>query len=60
MKLRRHPVVLLLCILAALAFLSFGALSLFLWKDHGLAAMLASFGGLHLVLGAWVLWKRRA
>ena len=45
---------------AALAFLAFGAASLFFWKDHGLLSMLASFGGIHLVLGAWVLWKPRA
>ena len=45
---------------AALAFLVFGAVSLFQLRDHGLIMMLASFGGLHLVLGAWVLWKRRA
>ena len=45
--------------LAAVAFLVLGAASLFLWKDHGLTTMLASFGGLHLVLGAWVLWKPR-
>ena len=45
---------------AALAFLILGALSLFHLRDHGLIMMLASFGGLHLLLGAWVLWKRRA
>jgi len=45
---------------AALAFLAFGAASLFFWKEHGLATMLASFGGIHLVLGAWMLWKPRA
>jgi hypothetical protein len=45
---------------ASIAFLALGAASLFLWKDHGLATMLASFGGLHLVLGAWVIWKPRA
>lgn len=45
---------------AALAFLAFGAASLFLWKSHGLVTMLASFGGLHLSLGAWMLWKPRA
>lgn len=45
--------------LAALAFLLSGAGSLFLWRDHGLVTMLASFGGLHLVLGAWVIWKPR-
>jgi hypothetical protein len=45
---------------AALAFLAMGAASLFLWKDHGLVTMLASFGGLHLGLGAWMLWKPRA
>ena len=44
---------------AALAFLALGAASLFLWKDHGLATMLASFGGIHLVLGACMLWKPR-
>jgi hypothetical protein len=46
--------------LAGLAFLLLGAASLFLWTGHGLATMLASFGGLHLVLGAWMLWKPRA
>jgi hypothetical protein len=45
---------------AALAFLVLGALSLFLLRSHGLIMMLVSFGGLHLLLGAWVLWKRRA
>ncbi len=45
--------------LAAVAFLLLGAASLFLWKDHGLVTMLATFGGLHLVLGAWVIWKPR-
>jgi hypothetical protein len=45
---------------AALAFLAMGAASLFLWKNHGLVTMLASFGGLHLGLGAWMLWKPRA
>jgi len=45
---------------AALAFLVFGALSLLLWKSHGLVTMLASFGGIHLVLGAWMRWKPRA
>jgi hypothetical protein len=45
--------------LAAVAFLVLGAASLFLWKDHGLVTMLATFGGLHLVLGAWVIWKPR-
>jgi hypothetical protein len=44
---------------AAVAFLALGAASLFLWKDRGLITMLASFGGLHLVLGAWMLWKPR-
>ena len=45
---------------AALAFLVFGAASLLLWKNHGLVTMLASFGGIHLVLGAWMRWKPRA
>jgi hypothetical protein len=44
---------------AAVSFLALGAASLFLWKDRGLVTMLASFGGLHLVLGAWMLWKPR-
>src|SRR6185295_13601105 len=44
---------------AALAFLVFGAASLFVLKAHGLVAMVASFGGLHLLLGAWMLWKPR-
>lgn len=45
---------------AALAFLVFGAASLLLGKSHGLLTMLASFGGIHLVLGAWMRWKPRA
>ena len=45
---------------AALLFLALGAAALFLFRDHGLVSMLASFGGLHLALGAWVLWKPRA
>ncbi len=45
---------------AALAFLVFGAAALFLWKEHGMILMLATFGGLHLALGAWMLWKPRA
>lgn len=45
--------------LAAVAFLALGAASLFLWKDRGLLTMLAGFGGLHLILGAWVIWKPR-
>ena len=45
---------------AALAFLVFGAASLFFGKAHGLVTMLASFGGIHLVLGAWMRWKPRA
>ncbi len=46
--------------IAAVAFLALGTLSLLLWKEHGLVTMSASFGGLHLVLGAWVIWKPRA
>ncbi len=45
---------------AALAFLAMGAASLFLWKEHGLATLAASFGAIHLLLGAWMLWKPRA
>jgi hypothetical protein len=45
---------------AALAFLAFGAASLFLGREHGLVTMLASFGGLHLGLGVWMLWKPQA
>lgn len=44
----------------ALVFLVFGMISLFYLRDYGRILMLASFGGLHLILGAWVLWKRRA
>ena len=44
---------------ASVAFLALGAASLFLWKDDGLVMMLASFGGIHLLLGAWVIWKPR-
>jgi len=45
---------------AALAFLGAGAVSLFLFRNHGLVLMLATFGGIHLALGAWMLWKPRA
>jgi hypothetical protein len=45
---------------AALAFLILGAASLLVWKSYGLVTMLASFGGIHLVLGAWMRWKPRA
>jgi hypothetical protein len=43
----------------ALVFLILGAATLFAARDHGLIALLASFGGLHLFLGAWMLWKPR-
>ncbi len=40
-------------------FLLAGAACLWWWKDYGLRFMLASFGGLHVLLGAWMLWKPR-
>ncbi len=46
--------------LVAALFLFLGAAALFWWKDYGLRMMLLAFGGLHVFLGAWVLWKSRA
>lgn len=40
-------------------FLVLGALGLWTWKEYGLRLMLASFGGLHVLLGAWMRWKPR-
>ena len=40
-------------------FLLAGAACLWWWKDYGLRFMLASFGGFHVLLGAWMLWKPR-
>jgi hypothetical protein len=40
-------------------FLLLGALGLWYWKEYGLRLMLASFGGLHVLLGAWMRWKPR-
>jgi len=40
-------------------FLLLGAAGLWWWKEYGLRLMLASFGGLHVLLGAWMLWKPR-
>ena len=39
-------------------FLLAGAASLFWGRESGLAVMLGTFGGGHLVLGALILWKR--
>jgi hypothetical protein len=44
---------------AGVAFLAAGALTLWWLKEHGLGALLVSFGGFHVLLGAWMLWKRR-
>lgn len=44
----------------ALLFLLSGAAALFGGARHGLLLMLVSFGGYHLLLGAWILWKPRA
>lgn len=45
--------------LAGAAFLALGAATLWWWKDHGLSMLLVSFGGIHILLGAWILWKPR-
>jgi hypothetical protein len=45
--------------LAGTAFLACGAVTLWWLKEHGLWALLVSFGGFHLVLGARMLWKPR-
>ena len=46
--------------IAGLLFLATGAVTLWWLKEHGLWMMLASFGGYHALLGAWMLWKPRA
>ena len=43
--------------LAAMLFLLLGAATLFWWKDRGLLMMLVSFGGIHILLGAWIVCK---
>ncbi len=40
-------------------FLLGGAMTLWWWKEYGLRAMLASFGGGHILLGALLAWKPR-
>lgn len=40
-------------------FLLLGATGLWWWRDYGLRLMLASFGGFHVLLGAWMLCKPR-
>jgi hypothetical protein len=44
---------------AGVAFLASGALVLWFLKEHGLWALLATFGGFHVLLGARMLWKPR-
>ena len=44
---------------AGLAFLAMGAATLWWGKAHGLWLLLPSFGGIHLLLGLWMLWKPR-
>ena len=46
--------------LAAALFLLLGAGALWWGLDHGRLMMLVSFGGLHLLLGAWIAWKPQA
>lgn len=43
--------------LAAATFLLLGATSLIWGMEAGLLMMLVSFGGIHIVLGAWITWK---
>ncbi len=43
----------------AALFLLAGSVTLFGWKEHGLVMLLASFGGIHVLLGALMLWKPR-
>ena len=45
---------------AGVLFLLVGAATLWWWKLYGLHAMLVSFGGIHILLGAWMAWKPRA
>ena len=45
---------------AGVLFLLVGAATLWWWKLYGLHAMLVSFGGIHIFLGAWMAWKPRA
>jgi len=40
-------------------FLLAGATTLWWWKEFGLRALLASFGGGHVLLGALIAWKPR-
>ena len=47
-------------IVAGILFLLVGAATLWWWKVYGLRAMLVSFGGIHIPLGAWMAWKPRA
>ena len=44
---------------AGLLFLATGAATLWWMKEHGLWMLLVSFGGYHVLLGAWMLWKPR-
>lgn len=40
-------------------FLLLGAATLWWFQEYGLRMMLVSFGGLHVLLGAWIVWKLR-
>lgn len=44
---------------AGVLFLATGAVTLWWLKEHGLWMMLVAFGGYHVLLGAWMLWKPR-
>lgn len=44
---------------AGILFLLAGAATLWWWKEYGLRAMLVSFGGGHVLMGALVAWKPR-
>lgn len=46
--------------LAAVLFLLLGAGALWWGTDHGRLMMLVSFGGIHLLLGAWIACKPQA
>ncbi|HEX7900281.1 MAG TPA: hypothetical protein VF950_21110 [Planctomycetota bacterium] len=44
---------------AGVLFLATGAATLWWMKEHGVWMMLVAFGGYHVALGAWMLWKPR-
>jgi hypothetical protein len=45
---------------AGLLFMATGAATLWWLKEQGLWMLLVSFGGYHVLLGAWMVWKPRA